>query len=55
MKKLKIAFGLSIFLAGFLSVSAQEIIHDAEQTILEEQFGAEWRPKTRKSTKNLSL
>ncbi len=44
MKTLKIKAAIVIFLLGIISVNAQEthIIHDAEQAILQEQFGDQW-------------
>ena len=53
MKKLKITLALVIFLTGFSSVSGQQIIHDAEQAILEEQFGAEWATQDKEIDKKL--
>jgi len=48
----------SLVIIGFLFISlgtsAQEIIHDAEQTILQEQFGEQWAKQDKEVAKKLA-
>ncbi len=43
-----------IFLFSITSLSAQEIIHDAEQAILQEQFGEQWAKQDKEVAKKLA-
>ncbi|MCU4174852.1 sulfatase-like hydrolase/transferase [Carboxylicivirga sp. N1Y90] len=44
---------LVILLGAFITTNAQEIIHDAEQTILQEQYGEQWAAQDKEIDKKL--
>ena len=53
MKYLKITMSLFLFFGALLSLNAQKIIHDAEQDILQEQFGEKWAAQDKEIDKKL--
>ena len=56
MKKLKFALAIGLFLLGLMPVIAQKahIIHDAEQAILQEQYGDQWAAQDKEINKKLA-
>lgn len=56
MIKNKLSFVIGLFLISFLSVNAQKthIIHDAEQAILQKQFGDQWAKQDKDVAKKLA-
>ncbi len=52
MKHLK-SLLLLLVASAFISVNAQKIIHDAEQTILQEQYGEQWAKQDKEIDKKL--
>ncbi len=54
MKRLKLVLAIAAFmLTATFSANAQEIIHDAEQAILQEQFGEQWATQDKEIDKKL--
>lgn len=56
MEKQKLLFTIGIFLLGVVSINSQEthIIHDAEQAILQEQYGDQWALQDKEVNKKLA-